>query len=117
MKVIYKCEVCGREYNKPDEACSCERNHYNIRFWDDKFNPLPINDKNTMERAYYVYVADQMAIDYVRELCDKYYNSIYPFESNATPGLYYWERPYTWLHVADEMDRLIAICDACGVQL
>lgn len=123
MKVIYRCGICGSEYENMQDAISCERdcmlNDFDpkyLKFWDGDFNPISVTPENYYTSAVYVYIGNAKAADAMGIIAD-YTGEPAPFEhTTAKYGLFYIDRD-EWHNIGDEIKDLTKICDACGIPL
>lgn len=131
-KHIYQCEVCGKEFAFDDECrehelkCKTAGLEKSVVMMDSRRNIISLNNlEKAIERAYFVYIANQEAADKLEELFQEYgydFPAIYAQETVSYPALFayqdnekvYWkslqdvENKYNeLLAVKDEMEDLL----------
>lgn len=75
----YKCDICGKEFDFEDECLAHELKHKTVGLensvvmMDGNHNILSLDDwRKAIDRAYFVYIANQEAADMLEELFTKY---------------------------------------------
>lgn len=121
----YKCEVCGKEFAFEDEClehelkCKTAGLENSVVMMDYNHNILSFDDwRKAIDRAYFVYIANQEAADTLEELFTKY-NYTFPADDAQETILYpvlfayendgaYWK---TLQDVENEYNELLAAKD------
>lgn len=122
---VYKCEICGKEFEFDDECLAHELKHKtaglenSVVMMDCNHNILSLDDwRKAIDRAYFVYIANQEAADTLEELFTKY-NYTFPADDAQETILYpalfayendgaYWK---TLQDVENEYNELLAVKD------
>ena len=122
---VYKCEICGKEFEFDDECLAHELKHKiaglkdSVVMMDCNHNILSLDDlRKAIDRAYFIYIANQEAADKLEKLFNEY-NYIFPAEDAQEAVLYpalftyendgaYWK---TLQDVENEYNELLAVKD------
>lgn len=124
-KHTYQCEVCGKEFAFENECrehelkCKTTGLEKSVAMMDSLRNIVPLDNwKNAIDRAYFIYIANQEAADKLEKLFDEYnydfpaceaqeavlYPALFAYEDNGM----YWK---SLQDVENEYNELLAIKD------
>ena len=124
-KHIYQCEVCGKEFAFEDECrehemkCKTAGLEKSVVMMDSCRNVISLDDwDKAIDRAYFVYIANQEAADKLEKLFDEYnynfpandaqeavcYPALFAYEDNGM----YWK---SLQDVENEYNELLAVKD------
>lgn len=130
-KHIYQCEVCGKEFAFEDECfehelkCKTAGLEKSVVMMDSLRNIIPLDNwEKAIDRAYFIYIANQEAANQLEELFQEYGYSFPAEDAQETvsyPALFayqdnrvYWkslqdvENEYNeFLAIKDEMEDLL----------
>lgn len=124
-KHIYQCEVCGKEFAFEDECrehelkCKTAGLENSVAMMDSGRNILPLDNwEKAIDRAYFVYVANQEAADKLEDLFHEY-NYNFPADDARETVLYpalfaYQDNGMYWKSLQDvenEYNELLAVKD------
>lgn len=124
-KHIYQCEVCGKEFAFENECrehelkCKTTGLEKSIAMMDSLRNIIPLDNwKNAIDRAYFIYIANQEAADKLEKLFDEYNYDFPAYEAQEAvlyPALFaYEDNGMYWKSLQDvenEYNELLAIKD------
>ncbi len=119
----YKCEVCGKEFAFEDECrahelkCKTEGLENSVVMMGSNKEVLLLDDwDEAIDKAYFIYIANQEAADRLRELFDEY-NYNFPAddtqETVSYPALFFYQdKGICWKsfqEIKNEYNELLAI--------
>lgn len=121
----YRCDVCGQTFDFEDDCrehelkCKAARLEKSVAMMDSLRNIIPLDNwKKAIDRAYFVYIANQEAADKLKKL---FYEYNYDFPANNAqeavlyPALFaYEDNGMYWKSLQDvenEYNELLAIKD------
>lgn len=124
-KHIYQCEVCGKEFAFEDECrehelkCKTAGLEKSVVMMNSLRNIIPLDNwEEAINKAYFVYIANQEAADKLEKLFDEYnynfpaydaqeavfYSALFAYEDNGM----YWK---SLQDVENEYNELLAVKD------
>lgn len=124
-KHIYQCEVCGKEFAFEHECrehelkCKTTELEKSVAMMDSLRNIIPLDNwEKAIDRAYFIYIANQEAADKLEKLFDEYnynfpandvqeavfYPALFAYEDNGM----YWK---SLQNVENEYNELLAVED------
>ena len=124
-KHIYQCEVCGKEFAFENECrehemkCKTAGLEKSVAMMDSLRNIIPLDNwEDAIDKAYFMYIANQEAADGLERLFDEY-NYNFPAndaqESVLYPALFaYEDNGMYWKSLQDvenEYNELLAVKD------
>ena len=122
----YRCDICGKEFAFEDDCCKHEMEHKtaglekSVAMMDRLRNIISLDNwEEAIDKAYFVFIANQDAANQLKELFDKYGYSFPAEDAQETvfyPALFvyqdnngvYWK---SLQDVENEYNELLAIKD------